>query len=57
MNFTDEQSRIMPGAGGEFVQGYNAQAMVEQDSHLVVGNHVSQATNDKQEGVFRKSGG
>ena len=49
VNFTDEQSRIMPGAGGEFVQGYNAQAMVEQDSHLVVGNHVSQATNDKQE--------
>ena len=49
MNFTDEQSRIMPAAGGEFVQGYNAQAMVEQDSHLVVGNHVSQATNDKQE--------
>ena len=49
VNFTDEQSRIMPAAGGEFVQGYNAQAMVEQDSHLVVGNHVSQATNDKQE--------
>ena len=49
VNFTDEESRIMPGAGGAFVQGYNAQAAVEQDSHLVVGNHVSQATNDKQE--------
>ena len=49
VNFTDEQSRIMPAAGGEFVQGYNAQATVEQDSHMVVGNHVSQATNDKQE--------
>ena len=48
VNFTDEQSRIMPG-GGEFVQGYNAQAAVEHDSHLVVGNHVSQATNDKRE--------
>ena len=39
----------MPGAGGEFIQGYNAQAVVEQDSHLVVANHVSQASNDKQE--------
>ena len=49
VNFTDEQSRIMPAAGGQFVQGYNTQASVEHDSHLVVGNHVSQATNDKQE--------
>ena len=49
VNFTDEESRIMPGAGGEFIQGYNAQAVVEQDSHLVVANHVSQASNDKQE--------
>ncbi len=49
VNFTDEQSRIMPASGGAFVQGYNAQAAVEHDSHLVVGNHVSQATNDKQE--------
>ena len=49
MNFTDEESRIIPGANGNFIQGYNAQALVEQDSHLVVGNHVSQAANDKQE--------
>ena len=49
MNFTDEQSRIVPAGGGEFVQGYNAQAAVEHDSHLVMGNHVSQATNDKRE--------
>ena len=49
VNFTDEESRIMPGPNGEFIQGYNAQAVVEQDSHLVVGNHVSQAANDKQE--------
>ena len=47
VNFTDEQSRIMPG-DDEFVQSYNAQAVVEHDSHLVVGNHVSQATNDKR---------
>ena len=49
VNLTDEESRIIPGANGEFIQGYNAQAVVEQDSHLVVGKHVSQAANDKQE--------
>ena len=49
VNFTDEESRIMPGANGEFVQGYNVQAAVDHDSHMVVGQHVSQATNDKQE--------
>ena len=49
VNFTDEESRIMPGAGGEFVQGYNVQAAVDHGSHMVVGQHVSQATNDKQE--------
>ena len=49
VNFTDEESRIMPGANGDFVQGYNAQAVVAQESHMVVATHVSQATNDKQE--------
>ena len=29
--------------------GLQRQAVVEQDSHLVVGKHVSQAANDKQE--------
>ena len=49
VNFTDEESRIMPGANGEFIQGYNGQAVVDHESHMVVGNHVSQAANDKQE--------
>ena len=50
VNFTDEESRIMPGAKGDFIQRiYNAQAVVEQDSHIVVATHVSQAANDKQE--------
>ena len=31
----------MPGAKGDFIQGYNAQAVVEQDSHIVVATHVS----------------
>ena len=48
VNFTDEQSRIMPSSQG-FVQAYNAQAAVDIDSHLVVAEHVSNHTNDKQE--------
>ena len=39
----------MPGAKGDFIHCYNAQAVVEQDSHIVVATHVSQAANDKQE--------
>jgi transposase len=48
VNFTDEESRIMPSSEG-FVQGYNAQAGVDVDSHLIVENHLTQQTNDKQE--------
>ena len=48
VNFTDEQSRIMPSSQG-FVQACNAQAAVDIDSHLVVAEHVSNHTNDKQE--------
>lgn len=49
VNFTDEDSRIMPESGGNFVQGYNAQATVDGDTMLIIGQHVSQNTNDKQE--------
>jgi transposase len=49
-NFTDPQSRIMKaGSGQHFEQSYNAQAAVEVDSRLIVGERVSQAPNDKQE--------
>jgi transposase len=49
-NFTDPQSRIMKAGGGQhFEQSYNAQAAVEVDSRLIVGERVSQACNDKQE--------
>ena len=48
VNFTDEESRIMPSSQG-FVQAYNAQAAVDIDSHLVVAEHVSNHPNDKQE--------
>jgi hypothetical protein len=49
VNLTDEQSRIMPVAGGGFEQCYNAQAAVAAGSLLVVAADVSQATNDKQQ--------
>jgi hypothetical protein len=38
----------MPTKGG-FEQGYNAQAGVDIDTHLIVEEHVTQHTNDKQE--------
>jgi transposase len=49
VNLTDEQSRIMPVAGGGFEQAYNAQAAVATGSLLVVANDVVQAPNDKEQ--------
>ena len=49
MNFTDSESRIMPISGGGFEQAYNAQASVDMETMLIVGNHVSPQPNDKQE--------
>jgi transposase len=49
VNLTDEESRIMPIAGGGFEQCYNAQAAVAADSLLVVATDVVQAPNDKQQ--------
>jgi len=49
LNLTDEESRIMPVAGGGFEQCYNAQAVVAADSLLVVATGVAQAANDKQQ--------
>ena len=49
INLTDEESRIMPVAGGGFEQCYNAQAAVAEGSLLVVATDVIQATNDKQQ--------
>lgn len=48
VNFTDEDSRIMPVPGGGFEQAYNAQAAVDTDTLLVVAQGVTQAPNDKQ---------
>ena len=49
VNFTDEDSRIMPVSGGGFEQAYNAQATVTMGSLLIVGAHVTQNPNDQQE--------
>jgi transposase len=47
-NFTDPESRIMKSSEG-FVQAYNAQAAVEPDFQLIVGQTVTQAPNDKEQ--------
>jgi hypothetical protein len=47
-NFTDPESRIMPGAD-KFAQAYNAQIAVEPDFQWIVGQRVTQANNDKQQ--------
>jgi hypothetical protein len=49
-NFTDPESRIMKaGNGAHFEQAYNAQAAVEVESRLIVGQRVSDAANDKEQ--------
>ena len=47
-NFTDPESRIMKGAEG-FVQAFNTQVAVEEVSQLIVGQAVTQQTNDKKQ--------
>ncbi|MEA3221521.1 IS1182 family transposase [Immundisolibacter sp.] len=44
-NFTDPQSRIMKTADG-FQQGYNAQAAVDEDSHLIVATGLTDCAAD-----------
>jgi transposase len=51
INLTDEASRIMKVAGGGFDQCFNAQALVDTESMLVLLPHISQDTNDKQQVV------
>jgi transposase len=47
-NFTDPESRIMKGPDG-FVQGYNAHIAVESVGQFIVGQSVTDATNDKRQ--------
>src|SRR5471030_2364671 len=46
INLTDEDSRIMPVAGGGFEQCFNAQAVVATESLLVIDVEVVAAPND-----------
>jgi hypothetical protein len=48
VSLTDAASRIMPTRGG-FEQAYNAQAGVDTETHLIVEQHITDHTNDKQE--------
>lgn len=47
-NFTDPESRIMPGPGGQqFEQCYNAQAAVDSRRQVIVAAEVTQQPSDK----------
>ena len=49
VNLTDEESRIMKVAGGGFEQCYNAQAVVDTETMLVLVPQVTDAANDKEQ--------
>jgi transposase len=49
-NFTDPDSRILRDSSHKtFVQGYNAQIVVEEKHQLIVATHVTQQANDKKQ--------
>lgn len=49
-NFTDPDSRIMKdGASKSFEQAYNCQIASDVHAQIIVGTHVTQETNDKQQ--------
>lgn len=49
VNLTDSESRIMPTSSSGWQQAWNGQAAVDMSSHLIIGGHISQACNDRQE--------
>lgn len=49
ISLTDDESRIMKAAGGGFEQAYNAQALTEVDSKLIVGAFVTQHPIDMKQ--------
>ena len=49
-NFTDPESRIMPGKGSkDFIQGYNCQIAVDEEAQVIVSSDVTQESNDKKQ--------
>jgi len=47
-NTTDPDSRLMKTRNG-FIQGYNAQAAVDADTHIILAAEVTQDCNDKKQ--------
>ena len=51
-NFTDPESRIMPGPGGrDFQQAYNCQAVVDSECQVIVAAEATNQASDKQQAV------
>ena len=49
-NFTDPDSRIMPGPGGrDFQQSYNCQAVVDHEHQVIVAARATNQPSDKQQ--------
>ena len=48
ISFADKEARIM-GKKGAFDYSYNGQVSVDEDNQIIVGQHLSQNANDKQE--------
>ena len=49
-NFTDPESRIMPGPGGrDFLQAYNCQAAVDSEHQVIIAAQATNQTSDKQQ--------
>lgn len=48
-NMTDPDSRIMRCAGGNWIQGYNAQAVVDEEAQIIVAAAVTSQSNDIQQ--------
>lgn len=49
ISLTDDESRIMKVSGGGFDQAYNAQALTDVDTKLIVGAFVAQKTGDVEQ--------
>ncbi|MCK4790649.1 MAG: IS1182 family transposase, partial [Desulfobacteraceae bacterium] len=48
ISFADKEARIM-GRDGNFQYDYNGQISVDKDNQIIVGQHLTQNANDKQE--------
>jgi transposase len=48
ISFADKEARIM-GKKGVFDYSYNGQVSVDEDNQIIVGQHLTQNANDKQE--------